>query len=148
MNSQKISNLEWEKLPNAEHITNVITHCTNDPGKRTWNAAWFIAFGNKTWSDIVKRIRPALRNRLQDMGRLDMRYAAWTDSRNSGREYGAGEWHGGVDGAWYAITALVAYDDCAKYLEYSPEELRIWGILTEEPGAILLLPAVIAMNTK
>jgi hypothetical protein len=45
-----------------------------------------------------------------------------------------------------ATAALIAYDDASKYLDMSVDQLRVWAILSEEPAAILLLPAVIAFE--
>jgi hypothetical protein len=43
-----------------------------------------------------------------------------------------------------ATLALIAYDDCAHLLEMSSEQLKTWAVLSEQPAAMLLLPAVIA----
>jgi hypothetical protein len=45
-----------------------------------------------------------------------------------------------------ATAALIAFDDASKYLEVASDQLRVWTILSEEPAAILLLPAVIAFE--
>ena len=45
-----------------------------------------------------------------------------------------------------AIAALIAYDDSSKYLDMPGDRLRIWAILSEDPAAVLLLPAVIAFE--
>jgi hypothetical protein len=45
-----------------------------------------------------------------------------------------------------ATAALIAYDDASKYLDMPVEQLRVWAILSEEPAAVLLLPAVIAFE--
>jgi hypothetical protein len=44
------------------------------------------------------------------------------------------------------MLALVAYDDCAQYLDMSSDQLKVWAILSENPAAVLLLPAVIAFE--
>jgi len=46
--------------------------------------------------------------------------------------------------AWGAILALVAYDDCAQYLDMTSSELRVWAALSEHPAPILLIPALVA----
>ena len=52
--------------------------------------------------------------------------------------------------AWYAarhaIMALIAWDDCAHYLDLSSAKLEIWAKLSEKPECILLLPAVKAFE--
>ena len=45
---------------------------------------------------------------------------------------------------WYSILALITYDDSAKYLDMTVDQLKMWAILSEEPAALLLLPAAIA----
>jgi hypothetical protein len=52
--------------------------------------------------------------------------------------------HGAWEAAGGATLALVAYDDCAHLLYMSSEKLRAWAVLSEQPAAVLLLPAVIA----
>ena len=55
-------------------------------------------------------------------------------------------WDAAGDAAWSASMALIAYDDSAKYLDMPSEQLRVWSILSEDPAAILLLPAVVAFE--
>ena len=63
-------------------------------------------------------------------------------------------WTGAMVAAWSAAwsearsasMALIAYDDSAKYLDMPSEQLRVWSILSEDPAAILLLPAVVAFE--
>jgi hypothetical protein len=45
-----------------------------------------------------------------------------------------------------ATAALIAFDDASKYLDMPSDKLRVWAILSEEPAAVLLLPAVIAFE--
>ena len=45
-----------------------------------------------------------------------------------------------------AIVALVAWDNCAHLLELTPDQLRVYGRLSDDPAAVLLLPAVIALE--
>ena len=61
--------------------------------------------------------------------------AAWDAVRD--RAYAA---------AWGAVAALIAYDDCAHYLDMPSDRLRVWAILSENPAAVLLLPAVITFE--
>ena len=43
-----------------------------------------------------------------------------------------------------AIVVLIAYDDCAHMLEFTPEQIHLYACLGI-PAAILLEPAVTAM---
>jgi hypothetical protein len=56
------------------------------------------------------------------------------------------DWWASRDAARDAIASLIAYDDANKYLEMSSDKLRVWSILSEDPAAILMLPAVIAFE--
>jgi hypothetical protein len=54
------------------------------------------------------------------------------------------------DAALYAalgtVAALTAYDDASKYLDMPSDKLHVYAILSEDPAAVLLLPAVIAFE--
>ena len=52
------------------------------------------------------------------------------------------------DAAWDAALALVAYDDCEKYLDMTPDALQVWAVLSDDPAAILLLPMVQVMQKE
>jgi hypothetical protein len=42
--------------------------------------------------------------------------------------------------------ALIAWDTSAKYLDMSSDQLTVWMHLSEDPAAVLMLPAVIAFE--
>ena len=65
--------------------------------------------------------------------------AAWSAARGAA-------WGAAWGAARGAIAALIAYDDCAHLLDQTPDFVRGHFKLTNEPAAILLLPAVIAMQ--
>ena len=69
--------------------------------------------------------------------------AAWDAARGA-------VWGAALDAArgavWGAVLALVTYDHAAKYLEMTPDQLRVWAELSEDPAAVLLIPAVIAFE--
>jgi len=50
--------------------------------------------------------------------------------------------------AWYAILALIAYDDAAKYLDLPLDQLKMLYALTEHPAALLLQTAVLAFSIE
>tara|TARA_R110000868_G_scaffold158737_1_gene387099 strand:- start:391 stop:759 length:369 start_codon:yes stop_codon:yes gene_type:complete len=117
----------WSHLPNARHIDRVLAHVQANPEK--WDVGWHAA-RRVAW------------------------YGAWDVARAGARGQA---WHAAIDASRIAVSdsakaaardamlALIAYDDSARYLEYTPEELRVWSALSEDSGAMLLLPAVIAM---
>ena len=108
----------WSHLPNAAHIDRVLESVKSHP--EVW-AAVRNATRNATWN--------ATRN------------AAWYAAKNAAR---AEAWYAAKNAARGAILALIAYDDAAKYLVMSSDQLKIWAILSEDPAAVLLSPAVIA----
>ena len=65
--------------------------------------------------------------------------AAWDAAGNAA-------WGAAGNAAWGAIAALIAWDDCAPYLDMPSEQLKVWAILSEKPECILLLPAVRAFE--
>ncbi len=65
------------------------------------------------------------------------RAAAYTAARDAARAAAR-------DAARAAIVALVAWDNCAHLLELTPDQLRVYSRLSDDPAAVLLLPAVIA----
>ena len=106
----------WSHLPNAAHIDRVITSLKANP--EIWNAA-SAATGMAFWSEAW--------NVASD--------AAWDVASDAARYM-----------AWGVILALIVYDDCRKYLDMPSEKLETWILLSEQPAAILLLPAVIAFE--
>ena len=80
-----------------------------------WSAAW-----------------SAVRSAVRDAARSAARDAAWL-ALPAAR-----------DAAWSAALAFIAYDDAADYLAMPSDQLKVWATLSENPAAILLIPAVIA----
>ena len=72
--------------------------------------------------------------------------AAWGAARDvaRGAAYDAA-WEAAGDAAWYAIAALIAYNDCAYMLESDPDELRVLSKLGVD-AATLMIPAAIAFK--
>ena len=127
----------WSELPNAAHIDRIIASVKAHP--KIW-------MHPKIWSaarDAARNAAYAARNVAWDAARNAARDAAWDAARNAA-------WKAVGDAAWKAVgdatLALIAYDDCAHYLNMSPDRLRAWAILSENPAAVLLLPAVIAFE--
>ena len=122
----------WSHLPNAAHIDRVVKSVKSHP--EIWNAAcdaarvaaWFAA-----------------RDTAWEAGRL----AAWDAARDAAR---AAARAAALNAAWgaarAAILALIAWDDSAEYLKLSGDELEVWARLSDDPRAILLLPAVRAFE--
>ena len=121
----------WSHLPNAHHIDRVLESAKSHP--EIWDAA--------------------LNARLAAHGAaLDAsRFAALNASRVTALN---ASWVTAWNVAWVAATlatmdataALIAFDDASKYLDIPSDKLRVLAIISENPAAILLLPAVIAFE--
>ena len=116
----------WAHLPNAAHIDRVLASMKKNPEK--WSAAWYAAgnaAGGAAWDAAWGAVRGAVRGAAWD--------AAWNAARDESRDEAQ-------DAAWGAILALIAWDDCAKYLSMTSDQLSMWAVLSESPAAILLQP--------
>ena len=124
---------EWSHLPNAVHIDRVLASVKANP---------------KIWSDAWHAPRAAI-----DGGRLAAHDAA-SDAASDAAYFAArlaakdAAWVADQVAAYYAardaILALVAYDDTAKYLDLPLDQLKMLYVLSEDPAALLLQPAVLA----
>ena len=109
----------WAHLPNAAHIDRVLASLAATP--ELWDAA-----------------RDAAWDAARD--------AAWDAARGAAR--GAARdaaYDAAYDAAWDAIAALVAWDDCAVFLDMPPDAVRLVAASGHHP-AVLLLPAAIVFN--
>jgi len=124
----------WDHLPNAKLIDWAIADMSANP------SAWITAM------DFVGRAREAYqfaRDVVLAAEQHPDRKAAWWAAFDAVRKvkYGVSQ-----NIAGDAIAALIAYDDCPKYLDMTPDELRVWAELSNDPSCILLLPMVIRMR--
>ena len=142
----------WSHLPNAAHIDRVIESASAYP--EVWHAAldaalalnaardaaldaaWGTPWG-APWSAALGAALNAVLDAARDAARDAALNAAW------GASWGA-SWGTALGAALDAVLALIAYDDAAKYLAMSSDELKAWAVLSKNPAAILLIPAVIA----
>jgi len=120
---------KWDHLPNAKLIDWVLTDLKANPG--AWPAASAIGMPGA----MVAAWRVATRDVV--------RKAAWRALRDVVRET---KFVVAKDAAMGAIAAFVVYDNCFKYLDMTPDELRVWGELSDDPACLLLLPMVIRKN--
>ena len=122
----------WSHLPNAQLIDRVIKSVKDNP--EVWAEAWNAA-RDEAW------------NAARYAARDEAWYEAWYAARYAARDeawYAA--WNAARDAARDAIAALVAWDDSTQFLEMTSDELEVWARLSNNPGAILLLPAVKALE--
>jgi len=123
---------EWSHLPNAKHVDRVLESLKLHP--ETWGAAYDAAYdaaGSAAWYAAWYAARAAARGAAYDAAWGAARGAAWGAAR--GAAYGA-------------AVALIAWDHSEKYLDMTPDELRIWGKLSDDPACILLLPMIIVLQ--
>ena len=109
---------KWAHLPNATHIDWVINSVKTNP------YAWGLVVRDAAWA--------AARNAARNAAWVAAWDAAWAAARD----------------AVLALLALVAYDDCEKYLDMTPDSLQVWAVLSNDPAAILLLPMVQLMQKE
>lgn len=130
----------WAYLPNAPHIDRVLKHMTENPARwdaawdATWNAAWSVAW-NAAWN--------AAWETAWNANRGDAWNAAWEAARNTAED---AAWNAAWSVAWSAVSAFVAWDDCAHLLDLTPEAVKGIARISDSQAAILLLPAVIALH--
>jgi len=117
----------WAHLPNATHIDRVLAHIKQHPDR--WVAARVAS-----WDAA----RGAALGAALDAARGAARDAAWGAARDS-------TWVAARGAAWGAIAALIAWDDCAPLLDMPADAVRLLAAVGHHP-AVLLLPAVLAMN--
>ena len=118
----------WSHLPNAGHIDRVLASVKAHP---------------EAWVEARAEAYNAARNAAYDAAwhaaYEAARGAAWDAAQDAAR--GAAR-----DAAWGAISALIAWDDSVQYLDMPSDKLKVWAILSENPAAVLLLPAIKAFE--
>ena len=125
-------NTAWSHLPNAHHIGRVLASVKAHPDE--WSSAQLATRGS-AWDAAINTAWDAARSMARDAAYDAVCAASWDAAVDAA-----------VDAALDAVAALVAYDDCAKYLDMPSDQLRVWAILSEKPAAVLLLRAVVAFE--
>jgi hypothetical protein len=125
----------WAHLPNAAHIDRVLTSLTTTP--ELWTAA----------RDTAQyAAQNAAQNAAYNAARGAARDAAWDAVRDAVRDAARGAARDAARGAaWGALAALIAWDDCAVFLDMPPDAVRLVAASGHQP-AVLLLPAAIVFN--
>ena len=136
---------EWSDLPNAQHIDWVISSVKTHP--QEWAAYRVTTRGTALDADLYAAwdmAWDATQQAAQDASRDTARDAAWDAALDAASGAGRGvAWHTTQRAARDAIAALVAYDHASKYFGMPSDQVRLWATLSEEPAAILMLPAVV-----
>ncbi len=127
-------------LPNAVHIARVLASLKANP--KAWAAAW-TATRDTAWADAWGAAWDTARNAASAVA-LN---AAWTAARNAA--WGPARapawdaaWGPARAPAWGTLLALIARDDSARLLSLTPDQLQAHHMVTEDPAAVLLMPAV------
>ena len=115
----------WSHLPNAVHIDRVLTSFKLQP--ELWDQARNLAWV-QAWGQAWGQARDQARDQAWYQAREQVWMQAWGQAGNRARG---------------TILALVAYDDCAKYLNLPIDQLEMLYHLTEHPACLLLQPAVL-----
>ena len=127
----------WDDLPNGKRIDAVLAHC------KTHYQEWKVASG-AAWDAA----RDAARDAAWDAARDTARDAVWDATRAAASD---AVWDAtraaARDAARDAGQALVAWDEAGDMLDMSVEEVQALSIVGIH-AAVLLLPAVIAMNER
>ena len=119
----------WSHLPNAVHIDRVLASAKAHP--KAWAAAWEVA----PW-EAWEAPWEAAWEVAWEVAVYSAREAPWDAARKAAAGHVATS----------AILALIAWDHSAKFLDMTPNELKMWQALSEDPAALLLLPAVVAFE--
>jgi hypothetical protein len=131
----------WSDLSNAQHIDRVLASLKEHPEiwAETGGTDRSAAFRNTAWVAICDSARSDVWNEARLAARDAARLATPDATCDAA-------WCAAFETAYDAILALFVYDDCDQYLNMTSEELKVWSLLTEQPAAVLLLPAVIAFD--
>jgi hypothetical protein len=119
----------WSHLPNAKHIDRVLASIKSHP--KLWSQAWSQAW-YQAWVQAWDQGRKQARDQVWDQVWKQARDQVWKQARHQ---------EGGQ--AMGAMLALVAYDDCATYLQLPIDQLKMLYQLNEHPACLLLQPAVL-----
>jgi hypothetical protein len=120
----------WSHLPNAVHIDRIIAAVRSHPD------VWVTAAAEISFAPAWTAAREASYAARREEAWCSAFSATATSTRGWTRINRVAP--GG------AILALIAWDHSAKFLDMTVNELKMWTILSEDPAAILLLPAVVA----
>ena len=132
----------WSHLPNAKHIDRVLESIKTNHER--WIAVWDAVIREAIQDETWYAAREAARCAALDAAWYADRNVAWDAAWDA-------SWNAASDSSWNAVRdtliALIAYDHASKYLQMKPDQLRAWALLSEDPAAVLLIPAVVVRWT-
>ena len=124
----------WAHLPNAAHVDRILASLAAHPKK--WDAAQTAA---------QTAARGAARDAAWDAAWDAARDAAWIAARGAAR---GAAWIAARGAAWTAITALIAWDDCAYMLELPEDTLKVLLAVGNEQALLLSVAAKVLKETS
>ena len=129
----------WSHLPNAVHIDRILASVKSQP--ESWDQAIDQVFYRARGQVCYQAWDRARAEQVWDPAREQVWDQIWKQTWNEARDQA---WDQGRS----ALLALITYDDCAKYLELSVDQLKMLYQLSEHPACILLQPAVLVFEKE
>ena len=126
-----MNNKAWSHLPNAAHIDRILESL------KTYSNIWtadFDAARTAAWAAAWDAARTA----AVDASWAASRNPAWNAAWLAARKWTNAAWNA----ATCAISALIAWDDSSQFLKLDGDALEVYARLSDDPRAVLLLPAV------
>jgi len=115
----------WSHLPNAVHIDRILASIKSHP---------------ELWDQSMDQVSEQAR----DQAWHQAWYQAWVQAWDQGRKQARDQvWDQVRHPARCSLLALITYDDSAKHLNLTIDQLKMLYHLTEHPACLLLQPAVI-----
>ena len=132
----------WSVLPNAAHIDRILESLKTHPD--IWAAVYSVDQAVSLHNARYDALN-VIQSLTLDAAQHFVRNAAWQEARDAALDavWGApGTPQKAFDAGRAAIAALIAWDDSSQFLELSSDKLEVWARISDDPRAILMLPAV------
>ena len=136
----------WAHLPNAAHVDRILASLAAHPEK--WEAAQTAARAAAravAWDAAWIAAQTAAQTAARAVAWDAARDAAWIAARGAAR---GAAWIAARGAAWTAITALVAWDDCAYMLELPEDALKLLRAVGNEQAMLLSVAAKVLKETS
>jgi hypothetical protein len=127
----------WSHLPNAKHIDRILASAKANPELwlHTSQQARY-----QVWIDIWNQSLEYAEEQARYQVWQQARYQAYAQPYDQARKQA---WYQARDQVTGALLALIAYDDCASYLDLSVDQLQMLYALTDHPACFLLQPSAV-----
>ena len=128
--------LSWQDLPNVAHIERILADLQANPGN--WSKSWR-AVKSKTGMLVRTTAMYNAWDKTVEQNRNQSWHEVWDSMADAAKSMDA------RDAAEQAVWALVTWDDAGDYLDMTQAQLEML-VKSDDPKAILLLPAVMAFE--